>query len=265
MTRKRTSYPSDVGDEEWAFVAPYLTLLPEEAGQRMHSLRAVFTALRWIVRTGSPWRYLPNDLPRRELVYQQTQRWIAAGCIEAMVHDLRALLRIKQGRADEPTAVVIDSRTLRSTPGERRAGGLRRAQAEEGFQGACGGGHAGHLLALHVTLANEQDRAQVEVLAAAVQEITGETVTLAYVDQRYTGQQPAAAADIHGIELEVVKHTEAKRGFGCCRGTGWSSAASHGRRVSAGWSRTTNGSRRPSPACTSSPSPSCSSAESQKA
>lgn len=71
----------------------------------------------------------------------------------------------------------------------------------------------GHLLALHVTPASEQDRAQVGALAEAVQEATGESVTLAYVDQGYTGETCAAAASRHGIALEVVRLPEAKRGF----------------------------------------------------
>jgi transposase len=79
-------------------------------------LREVFNGLRWVVRTGSPWRYMPHDLPPWQAVYQQTQWWIAAGVFEAMVHDLRALLRLARGRAPEPTAAVLDSRTLRSTP-----------------------------------------------------------------------------------------------------------------------------------------------------
>src|SRR6202167_3904466 len=71
----------------------------------------------------------------------------------------------------------------------------------------------GHLLALHVTAASEQDRAQVERLAEEVQQITERSVELAYVDQGYTGQTAADAATQHGIQLQVVKHTEAKRGF----------------------------------------------------
>jgi len=64
-------YPSDVSDEEWSFVVPYLTLMKEDALQREHSLREVFNGLRWMVRSGSPWRYLPNDFPRWDVVYQQ--------------------------------------------------------------------------------------------------------------------------------------------------------------------------------------------------
>ena len=71
----------------------------------------------------------------------------------------------------------------------------------------------GYLLALHVTPADEQDRAEVGRLAEAVQAATGESVGLAFVDQAYTGEQPMAAAQEHGIRLEVIKLPEAKRGF----------------------------------------------------
>jgi transposase len=75
----RTKYPSDVSDAEWAFVAPYLTLCREDAPQREHALRAVFNGLRYIVRTGNQWRFMPGDLPPWVVVYQQTQRWMRAG------------------------------------------------------------------------------------------------------------------------------------------------------------------------------------------
>jgi transposase len=74
MSRK--PYPSDVTDDEWAFVAPYLTLMKEDAPQRDHDLRAVFNGLRWIIKTRAQWRMMPNDLPPWHTVYQQAQRWI---------------------------------------------------------------------------------------------------------------------------------------------------------------------------------------------
>src|SRR5215208_6440931 len=102
----RKPYPSDICDEEWAFVVPHLALVREDAPQRNHELREVFNGLRWIVRTGSPWRYMPHDFPPWEAVYQQTQRWLSAGVFEAMVHDLRTLLRLAEGRASEPKAAT---------------------------------------------------------------------------------------------------------------------------------------------------------------
>jgi transposase len=71
----------------------------------------------------SPWRYMPHDLPPWEAVYQQTQRWLKAGAFREMVHDLRVILRLSEGRAKEPTAAILDSRTLRSTPESGHRGG----------------------------------------------------------------------------------------------------------------------------------------------
>ena len=211
----RKPYPSDVSDEEWAFVAPYLTLVREDAPQRTHDVREVFNALRWIVRAGASWRMLPHDFPPWEAVYQQTRRWIAAGVFEAMVHDLRILLRLlaSGGRTPDPSAAILDSRTLRSSPESGHRAGYDGAQRKKGSKVHAAVDTLGHLLALHVTPASEQDRAQVEKLAEAVQEATGESVELAYVDQGYTGEEPAEAAEEHGIRLEVVKRPEAKRGF----------------------------------------------------
>jgi len=78
-TPHKTGYQSDCSDEEWAFCAPYLTLMNEEAPQREHRLRKVFDALRYLVREGCPWRMIPNDLPPWHAVYDQARRWIAAG------------------------------------------------------------------------------------------------------------------------------------------------------------------------------------------
>ena len=206
-------YPSDVSDAEWEFVLPYLCLLPEDAGQREHNLRDVLDALRWMVRSGAPWRYLPTDFPPWGAVYQQTRRWLAAGCFEAIVHDLRAILRFAAGREPEPTAAVLDSRTLQSTVESGGRAGYDGYKRRKGSKVHAAVDTLGHLLALHVTPANEQDRAQVGVLAEAVQEVTAESVELAYVDQGYTGEGPAAAAAEHGIKLDVVKLPEAKRGF----------------------------------------------------
>jgi len=211
--RGLVGYPSDVNDEEWAFMAPYLALCREDAPQRSHSLRAVFNGLRYIVKSGMQWRMMPHDLPPWRVVYHQTQRWIRAGCFETIVEDLRSLLRELAGRSARPTAMILDSRTLPSTPESGARAGYDGAKRRKGSKVHAAVDTLGHLLALHVTAADQQDRAQVERLAAEVQRITEENVELAYVDQGYTGEAAAEAANKHGIQLQVVKHTEAKRGF----------------------------------------------------
>jgi transposase len=213
MSTKRKSYPSDVSDEEWSFCVSYLTLMDEGAPQREYPLREIFNALRYLVRMGGAWRMMPHDLPPWHVVYQQTQRWIKAGCFEALAHDLRALLRLALERNAEPSAVILDSRTIQSTPESGGRAGYDGAKRRKGSKVHAAVDTLGHLLAVKVTAANEQDRAQVKELAQAVQAATGENVQLAYVDQGYTGEQPAADAAEQGMKLEVIKHHEAKRGF----------------------------------------------------
>jgi len=210
---ERKPYPSDVSDDEWAFVAPYLTLMSEDAPQRVHRLREVFNGLRWIIRAGAAWRMMPNDLPPWAVVYQQTQRWIQAGVFETMVHDLRMILRLAEERQAQPSAVILDSRTLQSTPESGPRAGYDGAKRKRGSKVHIAVDTLGHLLALHVTPANEQDRAQVERLATHVQAVTGDTIEIAFVDQGYTGDQPAQAAQAQGIQLEVVRLPGAKKGF----------------------------------------------------
>jgi len=209
----RKPYPSDVTDDEWAFIAPYLTLMREDAPQREHPLRELLNGVRWVVRTGGQWRYIPHDLPPWYAVYQQTRRWLRAGVFEQMARDLRQLLRALHQREPEPTAAILDSRTLRSTPESGERAGYDGHKRKKGSKVHLAVDTLGHLLALTVTPANEDDRKQVETLARRVQEATGEHVELAYVDQGYTGEKAAEAAKKHGIELEVVKLPEAKRGF----------------------------------------------------
>jgi len=212
-TQSRQPYPTDVGDDEWEFVAPYLTLMDPAAPQRRHELREVFNALRWVVRAGAPWRLPPHEFPPWPAVSQQARRWIGAGVFEAMVHDLRAMLRWGAGRADDPTAAIFDARTVQATPESGAGAGWDGHKRKKGRKTHVAVDTLGHLLALVVTPANAQERDQVAALAAAVQSATGASVELAYVDQGYTGKEPAAAAAVHGIRLEVVKLPEAKRGF----------------------------------------------------
>ena len=209
----RKNYPTDVSDDEWAFVAPYLTLMKESAPQRDYDLREVFNALRWIIRAGAPWRMMPNDLPPWETVYQQAQRWIKWGCFEAIVHDLRVLLREAIGKKAQPSAVILDGRTIQSSVESGGRAGFDGNKRRKGSKVHVAVDTLGHLLSLVVTPANEQERAQVAELCQLVQEVTGQSIKVAYVDQGYTGESAKEAAQEKGIVLEVVKHTEAKKGF----------------------------------------------------
>lgn len=213
MKATRKSYPSDVSDTEWVFLLPYLTLMREDAPQREHSLRDLFNALRYVVRTGCQWRFLPHDFPPWTAVYQQARRWLDAGVFEWIAHDLRAIVRFVEERDPRPTAAILDARTLQSTPESGARAGYDGHKKKNGSKVHIAVDTLGNLLALMVTAANEQERAQVAELVERMQEATDGTVELAYVDQGYTGEEAAEEAEARGVRLEVVKLQKAKRGF----------------------------------------------------
>jgi transposase len=185
----------------------------EDTPQREHDLREVFNGVRYVVRTGCPWRSMPHDLPPWEAVYQQSQRWIAAKVFETIVQDLRALLRLAKGKKEQPTTAIYDGRTMQSTPESGERAGYDGYKRKKGSKVHMAVDTLGYLLALHVTPANEQERAQVQELSEKVQEVTSKSVEIAYVDQGDTGEDAAQAAKQAGIELVVVKLPETKKGF----------------------------------------------------
>src|ERR1700761_3902623 len=121
MAGSRKPYPSDVTDDEWSLVVPYLTLMKEEAPQREYPLRELFNALRYVVRYGIAWRAMPNDFPPWHAVHQQAHRWLAAGVFEALAQDLRAVLRLAAERQEGNGNQVGPERQL--VPGKQGAGG----------------------------------------------------------------------------------------------------------------------------------------------
>ena len=208
---KPYAYPSDVTDEEWAFVLPHLLLSKEDSASRKHGLRAVFDAHGYLLRAGCGRRLLPGGLPPWKAVYDRAARWHAAGVFEALTADLRGTIRLGEGRSWAPSPAVLDSRTLRSSPSSEGAAydGAKRVQGRKLHPAVD---TLGHPLAAVVSPADAQDRAVVAQLCAEMQAEVEGAVTAAFVDQGYTGAEPQADAARHGVELLVVKHAGPRRG-----------------------------------------------------
>ena len=212
-------------------------------------------ALRYIVRCGCQWRMIPHDLPPWQVVYQQAQRWMKAGSFEVMAHDLRELARLARGRNAQPTAVVMDGRTLQSSPASGVRAGHDGYKRRKGSKVHIAVDTLGHLLTLQVTAANEQERAQVSEFAEQIQQATGEKVGLA-VSIKVTQEQ-----SLHGERNNTASSWRSssfrkpKRALCCCHAAGWSNAASAGRLGSAAWPAITSGCPKPWPDCTIWPSP----------
>jgi transposase len=143
----------------------------------------VFNALRWIVWSGASWRVTPKDLPPWEAVCQRGRQWMAAGPFEALVHDLRAPIRLAEGCEVAPTAAVFDARTLQSTVESGSRASHDGHERREDSKAHIAVDMLGHMLALMVTASDEQERGQVTASARTVQEATGETVEPTYVDR----------------------------------------------------------------------------------
>src|SRR5260370_877390 len=126
---------------------------------------------------------MPHDLPPWPAAYQQMQVWMRGGCFERIVEDVPSLLRQFAGRKGQPTAAVIDNRTLQSTPESGARAAYDGAKRRKGSKVHIAGDTLGHLLALTVTPADQGARTQVEALAQQMQQLTGDQFELAYVDQ----------------------------------------------------------------------------------
>lgn len=210
----RKPYPSYVSDGEWAFVAPYLALVRRDSPRRSHDLRKVFDALRWVLRTGSPLRYMPHDSPPWEAVLPADPAVARRHCVfEAIVHYLRAVLRLAWGREPEPSAVVLDTRMLPPVHAGERGRGLRRPQAQARLEGPHGGGHAraplGSAGGGGLRAGAGRGRTIGRRCAGGHRRVGGACVR----GWSYIGDEPARAVQERGIRPEVIKQPGAKRGF----------------------------------------------------
>jgi transposase len=225
--RSRKAYPTDATDEEWAFCAPYLALLPEDAGQRRYALPRSVHCHALDRSSGSP------------LAVAATGTAALAGGLPAdPALDRRGLLRSHGPRsprspapvhcaAPQLTAVVLDPRTLQSMPQSGHRGWLRRAQKKRGSKTHVAVDTLGNLLALVVTPASEQERFQVEELARTVQEVTGERVELAYADQGYTGNDAPKRPRRTASDCRWSSTPKPSAASSCCHAAGWWRQPSH--------------------------------------
>ena len=137
MTRK--SYPSDISDSEWQVLEPHFAQFREtKAGRpRLHPLREIVNAIFYQSRVGCPWRYLPHDFPPHEAVSASFYRWQEANSVEKLHHVLREKVRQQAGRSPTPTALILDSQSVK-TAGKRGAVTVtmraRKSLAESGLR-----------------------------------------------------------------------------------------------------------------------------------
>lgn len=112
--RKGLRYPSDLGDSEWALIAPLIPPARRGGRRRSVALREVLNGILYVLETGCQWRHLPKDLPPRSTCHDYLTLWEWDGTLERIHHALYILAREQEGREASPTAAIVDSQSVRA-------------------------------------------------------------------------------------------------------------------------------------------------------
>jgi putative transposase len=115
-------YSTDLSDDEWGCLEPYVPAPNKRGRPRTHGTREILNAIFYILKSGCPWRLLPRDFPPWETVYWWFGRWRTDGTFERLNAALRQRLRARLGRNPLPSAGIADSQSAKSTGvgGEQR-------------------------------------------------------------------------------------------------------------------------------------------------
>lgn len=227
-------YPSDMTDAEWEVLGPQARAVMAElrrgpGGRPMvHRLRVVVDAIGYLVRYGVEWRALPADFPPWQAVYAFFERWAARGLPQQLVDRLRGKLRVGAGRAEPPTAAVIDSQSVKAADTVGAAtSGYDGGKKIKGRKRHIAVDSNGWLLAVLVTAASVQDRDGGHRLLALLRERFS-PITLVWADGGYAGRLVAWAAAVLALTVTVVKRTDNLGGFVVLPAGGSSSGPSVG-------------------------------------
>jgi transposase len=203
-------YPSGLTDSEWEQVKHLFDALGKTGRPERYPRRQMLDACIYVLRSGCSWRMLPKDLPPWQAVYKSFRRWQARGLFEAMHDELRALWRSRQHRTPDPTGVVLDSQSVKTSP----QGGLKGYDAAKKIKGRkrhLVTDTLGLLVAVLVTAASVQDRdAALPAIELAMAKAPG--IKMLYADSGYEGKRAQEIRERHNIEVEIVRHPGSRKG-----------------------------------------------------
>ncbi|MFD7827386.1 IS5 family transposase [Kitasatospora sp. NPDC059803] len=213
----RAPYPSDLSDEAWELIGPVIVAwkgrhTSVSGHQGGYDTREIVNAILYQARTGCQWRYLPHDLPPKSAVYYYFALWRDDGTVET-VHDLmRWQVREMRRRHEDPTAVVLDSQTVRaSTNAPKDTTGLDAGKRSPGRKRGIATDVLGLIIAVVVVAASVHDNAIGITLLDKVA-ASAPTVTKAWVDAGFKNAVVEHGARL-GIDVEVVQRAPGTRGF----------------------------------------------------
>jgi putative transposase len=198
-------YPSDLTDEEWEIIKE---ILHQEERNRIGrpvevELRRVFDAINYINKTGCQWAYLPHDFPPPTTVNYYYMKWIQSGFFEQVNGEVRRKLRKKNGRAEEPSAGVIDSQSVKGTAESVEESGFDGGKWVKGRKRHIVIDTIGCVLMVVVHAANIHDSLGARLLLERLFERVP-TLQLIWADQAYAGSLVEWVKNTFLCKLDVV-------------------------------------------------------------
>lgn len=203
-----TSQWQPLSDYQWAAISPFFNL----QRKRTHDLRQVMDAILWLLRTGTQWRNLPDKWPHWQAVYYYFDRWKTNGTFEQMNIRLNQVDRKNQGRDPNPSALCVDSQSVKLAPFSCEFRGLDPHKCVNGRKRQLVVDTQGRLWAADVQAANTHDGPGGIAVIRALLWGAGERLEKVYGDQAYNGVFRKALAD-WSIDFEKAARAESERGF----------------------------------------------------
>jgi putative transposase len=208
---KRRGYPTDLSDEEWATIEPFVPKPKLGPNPRKHELREIVNALIYKAKTGCQWRMLPSDFAPWHTVSSYFYRWRDEGVFEDILKAINGIARLQSNREHAPSLGIVDSQSVKSSHGGE-AIGIDGAKRVHGRKRHIMVDALGLLLAVIVTAANVCDRTPYRELAHAGR-ATSPRLEKILVDSAYNGDAVRIAEQETGIVAEMSKRSDAARGF----------------------------------------------------